>query len=690
MQRMPGRLRPSGRDWMQAGLVSAALFVLYAITAPRTVAEEDDGLFVLSSYFLGIEHPPGYPLFTIVGHLFTYLPLGSVAYRVHLASAMFGGLTCAAAWLCARALLPGRMPAYVAALGLGLSPVFWSQAIIAEVYTLNTFFFLSLVFLGLQACPPAGGDPGEPRSARLLAWIALVFGLSLSNHYPLMLLVAPAFVLLLWPLRAELLKRLWLLVLLVVLGLLPYVWLVYRSWAALPISFYGPMETLHEIWYFISRSGYVRVDQSATANWLDRIKFFQFQAGELMVQFAVIGTAAAAAGFVVQWRVWGRRVAAFFTAAFLLSSIVLLLLLGFDYDSIHKNVYQVYPLPAYAVAALWMGLGLAWFAGRYALNRHRTVATGVFVIAIVAGVGARYNMFDDHDWIARYAKAVLKTLPRNAVVFGRGDPDLVPMAYFHMIETVRPDISLYQPRGLVLGNRLFHPERTDDETASRILKRMVAEQKVPVVATLDAYTFGAQRDRWLYTEFDRSSSDAKKVTVDIPEEAARFFETSVMHAKSSNAWVAFVQGQLRHRYAVLLARSLSRHASPDERTRRHLKALEKDFYGALGIAEGLMLNSEGYSVGAVTLALETARDRMPSDVPKEFLARYFYLGGAMRAGRGDRSGAVGNLETALSIWHSPKNPAIATLETLLREAGDSAALQRLQDRVKTFKRSLRR
>src|SRR3989440_10488903 len=185
--------RPKRADWLQAAAVALALFALYAATAPRTVALEDDGLFILSSYFLAIEHPPGYPLFTWIGHLFTYLPVGSVAYRVHLASAMFGALTCAAAWLCARSLIEGRLPAYLAAFGLGVSPVFWSQAIIAEVYTLNTFFFAVLVFMGLQG------------SARLLPWMAFIFGLSLSNHYPLMLLVAPAFLILLWPQRHALL-----------------------------------------------------------------------------------------------------------------------------------------------------------------------------------------------------------------------------------------------------------------------------------------------------------------------------------------------------------------------------------------------------------------------------------------------------------------------------------------------------
>src|SRR5438874_12406384 len=107
--------RPKRADWLQAGIVAAALFVLYAASAPRSVALEDDGLFILSSYFFGIEHPPCYPLFTLIGYLFTYLPFRSVAYRVHLASAMFGALTFGAAWLCARALVAGRWPAYLAA-----------------------------------------------------------------------------------------------------------------------------------------------------------------------------------------------------------------------------------------------------------------------------------------------------------------------------------------------------------------------------------------------------------------------------------------------------------------------------------------------------------------------------------------------------------------------------------------------
>ncbi|TMI45565.1 MAG: DUF2723 domain-containing protein [Betaproteobacteria bacterium] len=530
--------RPKRADWLQAGAVALALFALYAATAPRTVALEDDGLFILSSYFLGIEHPPGYPLFTWIGHLFTYLPFGSVAYRVHLASAFFGALTGGAAWLCARSLIGGRLPAYLAVFALGVSPVFWSQAIIAEVYTLNTFFFLVLVFMGLQACPPSMRAPMGSGASRWLPWMALVFGLSLSNHYPLMLLVAPAFVILLWPLRRELLSRFGMLSWLVIVGVLPYAWMVRRSWQALPISFNGPLETIQEILYFVSRAGYAGIDHSTSAGWLDRVRFFEFFGGELLRQFAVVGTLLAVAGFVVQWRILGQRVAAFLSVAFLMPSAVLLLLLGFDYDSFRAHVFHVYPLPAYAVCALWMGLGFAWAVQRYARRPWHAAAAGAALLALIFAFGARINLLATDDWGARYAQAVLKALPKNAVVFVLGDPDLAPMAYFHMIEGWRPDITMYEPKGMILGNRLFHPLRTDEETRKRMLDEMIDGQSAPVVFTLDTYPRYAQRDHWLYVEVDKSSTDPQQVTVDIPEEAVRFFEESILGVGDTNAWVA--------------------------------------------------------------------------------------------------------------------------------------------------------
>ena len=51
------------------------LFSIYGFTTPKTVTLEDDGLFIMASLDGGVAHPPGYPLFTFLGHLFSFLPL---------------------------------------------------------------------------------------------------------------------------------------------------------------------------------------------------------------------------------------------------------------------------------------------------------------------------------------------------------------------------------------------------------------------------------------------------------------------------------------------------------------------------------------------------------------------------------------------------------------------------------------
>lgn len=679
-----GAFLPTRADWLQAALVALALFALYAATAPRTVALEDDGLFILSSYFLGIEHPPGYPLHTLLGKVFTLLPIGSVAYRVHLLSAVLGALTCAAVWLCARALIAGRIPAYVAALGLGVSRTFWSQAIIAEVYTFNTLFLFVLLHLGLRACSP--GPPEVPRGRheypRLLPLIAFIFGLSLANHWPLMLLATPGLAILLWPLARGALRRAHVLLSLFVLGLTPYAWMVFLSWGGLVISFNGPIESVREFWFFVSRAGYAHVDVSPSANWLDRIRYFGFLGSELLTQFALVGTIVAAVGFAVQWRVWGRRVSWGLTVTFLGPSAILLLGLGFDYDSLHKHMFHVYPLPAYGIVALWMGLGFAWLARRYEWRAARAGATCAALLALIFATGVRQNLLTHYDWASRYANAVLRSVPQNSTILVRGDPDLGPIGYLHMVEGQRPDITLYQTQGLVLGNRLFHPLRTRPETAELQIEQLIRQASGPVVVTQWYADQHPRRDRWLYSVVDRNPTDPGAYSIDLPEDLVRFFEESVLAEPENDAWAAFVQGEMRRRYARLLAESLPRAKAPTDRTARHLAVLERDFYGALGVVDGLLANKKGYSVGQAVHFLEQAGRLMPSDVSKQLRARYFELRAYLRLGQNDQPGAIADLETALSLWPVKSNGAVEALGDLYRKTGKPEAAQALQARIK--------
>ncbi|MQY69884.1 MAG: DUF2723 domain-containing protein [Firmicutes bacterium] len=68
-------------------------FGVYLKTLCPTVYIGDSGELIAAAYTLGIPHPPGYPLYCLLGKLFTLLPFGTIAYRVNLMSAFFASLT---------------------------------------------------------------------------------------------------------------------------------------------------------------------------------------------------------------------------------------------------------------------------------------------------------------------------------------------------------------------------------------------------------------------------------------------------------------------------------------------------------------------------------------------------------------------------------------------------------------------
>src|SRR5918998_4208597 len=142
------------RGWAAlAGLaVALAVGAVYAATLAPTVLPygtpypPDSPMLQAAVPVLGVGHPTGYPTYMMLTHLFTYLPVGDAAYRINLASAVSGVLAVAAVY-CAGLVIGRRVVAAAAgALAFGFSEAFWSQAVIAEVYTLNALF-VALVLL---------------------------------------------------------------------------------------------------------------------------------------------------------------------------------------------------------------------------------------------------------------------------------------------------------------------------------------------------------------------------------------------------------------------------------------------------------------------------------------------------------------------------------------------------------------
>ncbi len=82
-------------DWLSFGITALLVFVGYMLTLAPDLTLEDSGELAVGSFYAGVPHPPGYPVWTIYSWLFTVLlPVSNIAYRVAVSSAFAGALSC--------------------------------------------------------------------------------------------------------------------------------------------------------------------------------------------------------------------------------------------------------------------------------------------------------------------------------------------------------------------------------------------------------------------------------------------------------------------------------------------------------------------------------------------------------------------------------------------------------------------
>ncbi len=197
----PARKPPFFRrcDWISFGVTTLLVLIGYVLTLAPNLTLEDSGELAVGSFYAGVPHPPGYPVWTIYTWLFTVLvPFSNIAWRVALSSAVAGAF--ASGFL---ALIASRgssmilesidalknidrkaenliciVAGWVAGMLLGFNGTVWSQAVIVEVYTLSVLSLVAtLVFLLRWLY--------EPERARWLYWAFFLFGICFTNHQTL-------------------------------------------------------------------------------------------------------------------------------------------------------------------------------------------------------------------------------------------------------------------------------------------------------------------------------------------------------------------------------------------------------------------------------------------------------------------------------------------------------------------------
>ena len=181
-----GRAMPR-RDPVLALASGVVVFAVYLATIyPGLVPIGDAAKFAFVGKVLGTPHPPGYPLWVMVSHVFSYLPLGTLAYRMNVLSALFGAVAVGTSYFIARRLGGSAVVALSVAVALGLGQSFWAIALYAKVYTLNA----ALVAMGILWLLRWS----ESRRPADFLWSVAIFAVSVGNHLTVIALL-PALVL---------------------------------------------------------------------------------------------------------------------------------------------------------------------------------------------------------------------------------------------------------------------------------------------------------------------------------------------------------------------------------------------------------------------------------------------------------------------------------------------------------------
>ena len=464
-----------------AGLVFSVSLLVYRWTLAPTVTLVDSGELIVTAHFLGVAHPPGFPLYLTLAHLFSLIPIGSVAFRINFASAFFAALAsglltlvvaefiASTSYLTETRVKKGKkklalarletdgegqsdwmlnmLPAISAGLLLAFSRTLWSYATIAEVYTLNTLLIVTILFLMARWRRCILKDPrwthGKFGKAtitdhdRALYAAAITFGLTLGVHHVTVGLLLPALAAIVF--RTQGLeffgsRRLIYAALFSLCALFAVDSYLPLVASADPIINWGNPRSLQTIWWHITGRQYqVFLSFSPAMVGEEFKKLVALLSHEFGTSWIPLASICALFGY---FSVFKRDRTTFW---FLVLIIVFNLAYTLCYDIAEdKNAYH---LPVFVCVAIACGLGSREILQLLPVAIRNLPAPMLLVLPLLA-LAANWTFNNrSHYWIAHdYVENIQGTIEPNGLLLTLDWQVASPMLYTREIEQRRRDI----------------------------------------------------------------------------------------------------------------------------------------------------------------------------------------------------------------------------------------------------------
>jgi len=433
-------------------------FAIYMATLAPSVTFFDSGEFLTATASLGSAHSPGYPLFLMFAKPFTWLPLGSIAFRINMATAFSSALACLGVYLLTCRILREerlvenqlfsarviRLAALSAACTFGVTPRLWLQSNHDKPYPLLAAITAVILYLILHWREQY--RTGQERPACIYAATFLA-GLAMAVHQSVVLLL-PAWLLLILLADWRIITRVKELVLATAFALFGFSVHLYLPLRATqnPLLNWGDPKTYGQfLWHFLRR-GYPPEPHQRDA-WL---LWAQIKAFNIPQEFTWLGVVLL---LLALFRLWRRQ--RDLVLAYLAAVAAFLLVIAGYFNTPAETIFltEEFFTPLYLMTALLVGVGLyyllefavshAKLPEQFGAPLYGTVAVMFFTLPVTLCAMNYYENDQHNNYIAfDYATNSLRSLPENAVMFTWGDSGAFPLWYLQGIERMREDVDL--------------------------------------------------------------------------------------------------------------------------------------------------------------------------------------------------------------------------------------------------------
>ncbi|XP_074548789.1 protein O-mannosyl-transferase TMEM260 [Halichoeres trimaculatus] len=439
------------RSWTLTCATVACVMALYVPCVQKTVPGGDSGELITTACELGVAHPPGYPVFTLLARLaMSLLPSLSPAHSVNLMSSLLGALASGA--LCISVCrLAGPGPGSVLAGGLfAVSRLSWQWSVVAEVFTLNNFFVGLLFFL--TASFHCAEDSAERR--KMAHWGALCCGLGLCNQHTLVLYVLVIIPWVLYRLHAH--RELYFSVLIslgvcFLVGFLPYIYLPVSSYLNTARWSWGDQTTLSGLLTHLLRAEYGTFSLAKSESSVNLTSMLKAQVDHCLADLSLPVLVLAGTGFLLSSRDrMCRSVVWLLTAMLVVYSLFFAWRANLDISRpLLLGVVERFWLQSDAAVCVLAGLGLS----RTHMELERRLGYGglwktsgwVLTVGLLAHmVHTNHRECDQsrNTVVERFGRELLASVPNNSIILTRGDLPGNSLRYLYFCEGVRPDVRL--------------------------------------------------------------------------------------------------------------------------------------------------------------------------------------------------------------------------------------------------------